>query len=144
MRKRLLDAGSMGSIINTWKRLVRVVNNSTVSLHWLSVKSIVARSVSTNIAKYLFGIKDLKEFIYHQILNLRKDKLLGTRDFGMNNLQAGREIMLDTQVFTIGWNGNLESLGYVNNAELNGLKNTTGLIRVEATKGIYQTGSVFA
>jgi hypothetical protein len=138
-----LDTGFVGTILVAWKNNVSVVS-----------KSLKSNLLDTNVLNFVrVNVKILISFVLQGLniiwlrltqLLLRKDRTLGIKELEKKNHQAGKEIMLDTQVFMIGWNGNLESLGYANSVELNPLKNTTGLIRVENIKGIYQTGNAFA
>lgn len=73
MTNRPLDGGSIGYIIRICKKHVRV-GHSLFQRLLLSKqeKSIVQKSVFINFVKSLFGIKDLKGFIFHQVLSLKK------------------------------------------------------------------------
>lgn len=144
MRKRLLDAGSIGSILTSWKRHVHAENNSIVFLHWLNERSIVVKNVFINIVKFLFGIKDLKVFTYRLHRSLKRDKRLGIKGWMKNFKTFGKEIMLDILVFILGWKNIWVNLKNVNTVKVQLRKFITGQIKVTSTKEIYQTGSVFA
>lgn len=81
-----LQAGSIGGRIGAWKSLVRAVKNFGQHLIQLDVKSIAANHAFINIERFLSGIKDLKEYIYHQPQSLRKDKSRGIKESLHQNL----------------------------------------------------------
>lgn len=139
MKTRLLDAGFAGSILNEWIRRARVVRFFIANHIYFIVKNSVQSPASISTIQGPVGL--FIDWSRKILLLLRKVKYLGIKGLKMKMPLIGRVIELDTQVFTIGWSGNLESLGYANNVELDELKNTTGLIRVEPIKGIYQTGN---
>lgn len=144
MPKRLLDAGSIGSILTSWKRHVHAENNFIVFLHWLNERSIVVKNAFINIVKFLFGIKDLKVFTYRLHRSLKRDTKLGIKVLLMNKQMGGKGIKLDTMEYMIGSKESWVNLKNVNIVKAQIRRSIIGLIKVTNTKEIYQTGSVFA
>lgn len=71
--KRVLDGGSIGGSMGTWKKPVLVLKSFGVCLHLWHVKNTALGSAFISIVRSLFGTRGLRVFTYHLRLSLKKE-----------------------------------------------------------------------